>query len=129
MSYKLKYNSKAQIIEVKVQGSVTLAELREIYFQGIQLAKEKECFLVLSDFRKATALDFPLFEMSSLPQALSDLAAAAGIDAKRLKRAIVFAPNDVATYFFAERVANTHGQNAKMFQNIDEARTWLLGTG
>ena len=126
MPHKIKYNSMAHIIEVKVQGDVTPAELSDIYFQGVQLAKEKQCFLVLSDFRKATTLKFTLSEMSRLPQNLSDMAVSAGIDANSLKRAIVFAPQDAATSFFAEGVTVSQGQSARMFQDIEEARRWLL---
>ncbi|MDL1912822.1 hypothetical protein FBQ81_19365 [Chloroflexi bacterium CFX6] len=129
MSHKINYNSRAGIIGIRVQGKVPLDEFRDIYFQAVQLAKEKDCFLFLSDFRNATTSHLTLLEISTLPQTLSEIAARAGIDAKRLKRAIVVAPKDAATSLFAQGVTLSQGQNAKMFQDIAEARKWLSEVG
>jgi hypothetical protein len=129
MPHKINYNSNTSIIEVRVEGEVTLDEFKQIYFQGVQLAKEKDCFLILGDFRKATTRHLTMLEISTLPQSLSETAVSAGIDANRLKRAIVVAPEGAASSLFAQGVTASQGQNVKMFQEMDHARKWLLGSG
>ena len=126
MPHKINYNSKSRIIEVKVKEKVTIDELKEIYFQGVQLAKEIDCFLILGDFRKATTSHLTMLEISSLPQILAELSASMGINANGFKRAIVVAHKDIFPSSFAQGVTLSQGQNAKMFQNITEARKWLL---
>jgi hypothetical protein len=125
MAHTIKYNPEEQIIEIIAQGTVNLDEFNEIVSQGIQLAKEKECFHILGDYRNVTVVSLSTLEIYDLPKMLSGISASTGIDASRFRRAIVVAPKDAADAEFAETVAVNRGQNAKIFQDIDEAKKWL----
>lgn len=125
MSYTIKYNPEEHIVEVKVQGTVNLDEFKEISSQGIQLAKEKECFHILADYREATIISLSTLEIYDLPKILSGTSNPIGISATRFKRAIVVAPKDADDAHFAETVAVNQGQNAKIFQDVEAAKKWL----
>lgn len=127
MSYTILYNPEAQIIEVNVRGTVTLDDFQEIILEGIRIAKEKECFLVLSDFREATLIKLSTVEIFHMPAILAEIAARLGMSATKFRRATVIARKDAADGSFAETVMVNAGQNSKFFQDIDEARKWLTG--
>ena len=126
MSHTIQYNSELRFIELKASGTVIPDEFKEIFSQGLQLAKEKDCFLLLSDFREATEINISTMEIYNLPKVLSEITAQSGIHAGQFKRAIVVAAKDTADSRFAEDVAANQGQFAKFFQDIDEAKKWLL---
>jgi hypothetical protein len=125
-SHTINYNPEIHIIEVVVQGAVTLDEFKEIFSQGIQIAREKECFLFLNDFREATEINLSTMQIYNLPETLSGIAAPSGIMASRFKRAIVITPKIAADSSFAEAVAFNRGQSARFFQDPDEAKKWLF---
>ncbi len=126
MSHTINYNPETQIIEVNVQGAVTLDEFKEIFSQGTQIAKEKDCFLFLNDFREATEINLSTIQVYDLPKILSGIAAPSGIIVGRFKRAIVITPKIAAISRFAENVAINRGQSARFFQDMEEAKKWLL---
>ncbi len=126
MPYTISYNAEASIIELNVQGIVTLDGFKEIIFEGARLAKEKECFLILSDFREAT-IKLSTLEIFYLPAVLTELVVRFGIRASKFRRATVIARED-ADATFAETVLINAGQNSRFFKDIDEARKWLTGT-
>jgi hypothetical protein len=114
------------MIEIQVEGIVTRDDFREIFSQSVQLVKEKDCFLLLIDYREAT-LAVSTMEIYALPTMLAEIAASLGVRADRLKRAVVVKPAGVQDAGFAEDVSVNRGQHAKIFLDIDEAREWLLG--
>ena len=126
MPHTINYNPESHIIEINVQGVITLDEFREIFSQGTQIAKDNECFLFLNDFREATKIHLSTLQIYDLPRILSGIAAPSGIIPGRFKRAIVITPKIAADSNFAENVTANQGQNAKFFQDIDEAKKWLL---
>jgi hypothetical protein len=125
MPHTIQYNAVVQIIEIRVDGIVKPDEFKEIFSQGVQLAKEKNCFLFLNDYREAT-LEMSTMDLYALPAILSEIAASQGVHADRLKRAIVVRSTDVQDAGFAEDVSVNRGQHTKTFLEIDEARKWLL---
>jgi hypothetical protein len=126
MSHTIHYNPQDCMIEVTAQGVVNREEFGEIFAQAAQLAKEKDCLLFLNDFRGAT-LNVSTLDIYDLPKSLDAIATPLGLHAERFKRALVIAPKHVKDASFAEDVTVNRGQQAKFFQDIDEARTWLLG--
>jgi hypothetical protein len=125
MPYTIHYNQEAHIIEVKVKGDVNRDTFKEIFSQALQLVKEKECFLFLNDFREAN-IQLSTMDLYSLPNILSDISTPLGINADRLRRALVIAPTYARDASFAEDVTVNRGQHAKFFHDIDEALKWLL---
>ncbi len=125
MPYTIQYNPEMHIIEIKVKGLVNRDELRNIYFQGVQLAKEKECSRFLNDFRD-TNIQMSTMDLYELPVILSEICDSLGMQADRLWRALVIGPEYTRDATFAEDVTVNRGQHARFFHNIEEAREWLL---
>jgi hypothetical protein len=126
MTYTMHYNPEAHIIEIQVEGLVNQDTLKEIFTQGVQLAKEKACFRFLNDFREAT-IELSTTGLYGLPEIFSEISSYAGLQADRFKRALVVAPQYVRDAMFAEDVTVNRGQHVKFFQDIGEAKIWLLG--
>jgi hypothetical protein len=126
MPSTIHYNPEAHIIEVKVKGVVNQEKFKEIFSQGVQLAKEKKCFLFLNDFREAT-IEMSTMDIFNLPEVLSSISTPLGIQADRFRRALVIAPEYTRDASFAEDVTVNRGQHAKFFHDLEEAKKWLLG--
>ena len=124
MLHTITYNSDLGIVEIKFQENVTWKEVKEILWQSGQIAKEQNCFLFLSDFREAT-MKLSTLELYELPKILSETFASSEIPAHKLKRAFVVA-KDLKDYSFFETVNVNRGYRHKMFQDISEAKKWLL---
>jgi hypothetical protein len=126
MTYTMHYNTESHIIEMQVEGLVNQDTLKEIFTQGVQLSKEKDCFRFLNDFRGA-AIELSTMGLYSLPEIFSEISSSAGLQADRFKRALVVTPQYARDAVFAEDVTVNRGQHVKFFQDIEEAKTWLLG--
>jgi hypothetical protein len=50
MSHTVIYNSELHIVESKLHGDMTLGEVKEIIAKIAQMAKEKDCRLIFTDF-------------------------------------------------------------------------------
>ena len=123
MSHTTTYNSETHVIETKVQGNLILAEAKEIISKIVHVAKENSCFLCLSDYREAE-ISLSTVEIYDVPKIISDISASQGLRAADFKRAIVV-KKDLKNFRFFETVTLNSGQNAKLFQDIDEAKKWL----
>jgi len=124
MSHTITYNSDLGIVEIKFRENVIWKEVKEILWQSAQIAKEQNCFLFLSDFREAT-MKLSILELYELPKILSETFASLEIPTHKIKRAFVVA-KDFKDYSFFETVNVNRGFNHKMFQDISEAKKWLL---
>ena len=123
MSYTITHNSEAHVIETKVQGILAWDDARQIISNIIQVAKENNCFLCLSDYREAE-IRLTTLEIYDVPKIISDISASQGLRAQDFKRAIIV-KRDLKDFHFFETVTLNSGQNAKLFQDIDEAKKWL----
>jgi hypothetical protein len=79
--------------------------------------------LCLSDYREAE-LDLSVVELYDVPRIISRESASQGLLANKFKRAIVV-KRDLQDFSFFETVTLNSGQNAKLFQDLDEAKKWL----
>src|SRR5215204_967454 len=98
MSHTVVYNSEEQIIEIKVQGDLSLNAVKEIMTEAAQIAKAQACFLVLNDMREAT-MKLDMTEIYQLPKILTDIFTSFELNVYKLKRALV-AANDLKDYSF-----------------------------
>lgn len=80
--------------------------------------------MTLGDYRSAK-VNLSTMEIHQLPKVIADLLAPSGIASHKLKRAFVVA-EDLDDFYFFETVTLNSGQQAKIFQNVDEAEKWLL---
>jgi hypothetical protein len=125
MPYTIHYNPEMHIIETTVKGIVNQDELKKIFSSGVQLAKEKDCFRFLNDFRAAN-IQMSTMDLYKLPDILSEISTSLGIQANRFWRALVVSPSYARDAIFAEDVTVNRGQHARFFHNLEEAREWLL---
>lgn len=124
MSHSVTYNSEARIVELKVHGTVDQEEARDITSEVLRIAKERNCLRVLSDYRDLTDLNLSTLEIYKLPGVIAELASTYGLQAIQFKRALIVTSNLKDLGFF-ETVTVNSGQNAKLFQDADQAKTWL----
>lgn len=124
MAYTVTYNPGLGVIETTAQGKLTLREAKEIIFEIAKTAREQNCFLCLSDYREAT-MDMSTLQIHEIPDVLASIVSSLGLRPGQFKRAIIVEKSFEDFYFF-ETVTLNAGQNIKLFQDIDEAKNWLL---
>jgi hypothetical protein len=125
MSHIIIYTSELHVVESRVQGELTLDEVKEIITEIAILAKEKACHLILSDFRETT-LRLSMLQLYELPKITANLFASLGLNILRCKRALV-AAEGLHDYSFYENVMVNRGQKVRVFTNMDKAKKWLFG--
>ena len=123
MSHTVAYDPEHSIIRLTVQGEITTGVAKEAVADVVNLAKERNCFRILSDFREAT-LRISTLEIFKLPDLITDVAAASGLDANRFRRAGVVA-GDFEDFSFFETVSLNKQHELKYFRDVDEALSWL----
>jgi hypothetical protein len=123
MPHTIIYSSETHMIQSKIYGDLTLSEVKEVLVKFARIVKEKNCKMLLNDYREAT-VKLSTVEIYELPKIYADVFALYGLDVYRLKRALV-AAKDLKDYLFFETVTFNRGQNAKVFYDIDEAQKWL----
>jgi len=124
MTHTVAYNLELGLIETIAQGKLTASEAKEIISEIAQVAREKNCFLCLSDYREAT-IEMSTLQIHGLPKVLSDLVTSLGLRPSQFKRAIVV-QKSFQDYYFFETVTLNAAQNIELFQDIDEAKAWLF---
>ncbi len=125
MTHTITYNSTDGIIELKVQGDLTLISAKEIASELVQLVKAEHCFLILHDLREVT-IELSTLDIYELPTVFSEIVTLGGFEIDKLKRAFV-APKGQEDVHFFETVSVNRMQNVKYFFDVDEAKKWLLG--
>lgn len=124
MTHTFTYNSDLNILELKIQNTLRLSEIRQMISESVQLVKEHHCFLILSDYREAT-LELSTVEIYEIPKIIVEVFTASGLYAYKVKRALIIA-KDVSDFSFFETITINRAQNAKVFQDFAEAKKWLL---
>jgi sulfur relay (sulfurtransferase) DsrF/TusC family protein len=125
MPYSIEYDPQG-IVNVKVQGSLTMAVILE-YAPGVaQLVKEQDCPRILSDLREAE-LKLSMLEIYSLPRLFAEIASLQDLQMHTLRQAVVIAPGEPLFHFF-ETVSRNRVQSVKIFYDDESARQWLLNT-
>ncbi|MCC7119568.1 MAG: hypothetical protein IT310_13670 [Anaerolineales bacterium] len=124
MSHTVTYNATLHILEVEVRGQLSLGEAKELIAEIVRTGVENDCFLCLSDYRQMS-LNLSTLQIYDVPNIIADTSSQLGVPAQRFKRAIVVA-KDLEDFRFYETVTVNNGHNVRMFQDFDEARTWLL---
>ena len=125
MSHTVIYNSELHIVESKLQGDMTLGEVKEIVTKIAKIAKEKDCRLIFIDFREVSR-KLSILQIYELPDRTKNIFSSFGINVLLYKRANVVA-KDLDDYVFHENVMVNRGQNEKVFTDIDKAKKWLIG--
>ena len=125
MPYTVIYNSDLHIVESKLQGDMTLGEVKEIVTKIARIAKEKDCRLIFTDFCEVRR-KLSILQIYELPDRTKNIFASFGINVSLYKRANVVA-KDLDDYVFHENVMVNRGQNEKVFTDMENAKKWLIG--
>src|SRR5689334_19364095 len=115
VSHSVAYDPGPGIVRLTIHGEITMAVAKEAATEVVRTAKEYGCFRILSDFREA-ALRIPTFQLFKLPDLISDIAAASGLDANTFKRAGVVS-DDFEDFSFFETVSLNKQQKVRMFRD------------
>ena len=125
MSHTVIYNSELHIVESKLQGDMTLGEVKEIVTKIAKMAKENDCRLIFTDFREVSR-KLSILQIYELPDHTKNIFTSFGINVLLYERANVVA-KDLDDYIFHENIMVNRGQNEKVFTDIDQAKKWLIG--
>jgi hypothetical protein len=124
MTHTVIYNQDLKVIETKVQGNISLKNLKELIAEIAQISEETGCVLILNDNREAT-IQLSTVDIYGLPRIMEETFISLGIDPSRLMRAHVIARDAKDTHFYETVSANIF-QTVRFFYDIDEAKKWLF---
>ena len=119
MSHELSYDSELGCIVLHIEGKVTVEVIRELAPEVASMVEETGCRRILNDMSVAT-IDVAVMDLFDSPKIMSE----SGI-ASDTKRALVV-PCSFAKSGFLETVTRNRGQNLMVFEDVDEAKEWLL---
>lgn len=119
MSFSLHYHSNENVLEFKFTGVYNLLSMRESTAKLTEAIEKYGCLYILNDFREA-----------KIEMTITDIFIAAKkceFSGKRrdIARAYVYT-SDTRLFDFFETTSRNNGQRVQVFQNYDEAKTWLL---
>jgi len=119
MSHELYYDSGIGCVVLVVTGTITVDRVREIAPLVARMCSETGCRHLLNDMSAAT-IKLSLMELFESPQIMNESEVSQGI-----KRALVFPPNFEEPKFL-ENVTRNRGHEFRAFEDIEEAKKWLL---
>ena len=123
MPHSIVYNKDLHIIETTYHGAVTMEEIKEFCLEIITVSKQHQCFMTLGDYRNAQ-VSISTLDIYQIPKMISASLEDQGAAPSRFKRAFVTSHSHEDFHFF-ETVTLNSGQNARIFETIEEARVWL----
>jgi len=122
MGWNINFSEENKLVEIKYFGIVTKKDLEEAFSGAVELWKEHNTFLILSDCR----------EMEG-GHTLSDLFGLIGelqnVDVLRnMKEAVILSKDDdsAGNVEFWETACMNRGFKVRIFSEEEEARKWLL---
>lgn len=124
MPYTIDYDNLG-MIKLVYEGDADVKDLKEVVTRGVELAMEKNCFRVLSDFR-AMKLHLSVTALFSIPLEQMSLSQELKIPYFKFKRAMVVPEAEFGNYKFVENVAVNRSHQLKMFVDMQDAISWLL---
>jgi hypothetical protein len=124
MPYTLNFD-EAGFIVLSYEGEANLKDLNEVILRGVSIAKERNCFRVLSDFR-AMKLNLSVIDLFSIPANQTLLAKELHVPFYKFRRAVVVPREEFRKYKFFENVAVNRAHAVKVFVDMGDAISWLL---
>jgi hypothetical protein len=123
MSHTISYDPESNMVETKIQGTLTSLDLHRLISEILQMAKANDCHYVLNDFRDAKE-NLSTIEIYELPKIISDIASSMGLEISQFQRAAIVL-RDYEDFSFFENVTSNLGQTMRVFKDPDEAKKWL----
>lgn len=124
MAYNIYYDEKG-FIRLQYEGKADLRYIREVINHGVAIAKEKNCYRVLSDFQKMT-LELSASHIFSIPIKQILQSRELEVPYYKFRRAMVVPEIDFEKYLFFENVAVNRSHVIKIFTDTETAISWLL---
>lgn len=124
MPYSVEYDPQTDIIKIKVDGLLTLAMAREYSNTAMLIAKERECFRILTDLREAS-IQLSMLEVYSFPRMVVEITSALGLPVQKFRRATLL-PDQFRLSVFFENIMKNRLQNVNLFHDVETAQKWLL---
>jgi hypothetical protein len=122
MPFSITYDAKIACILVSVEGEFNFALFERMAPEVARCINESGCDHILNDMRQAN-----LSEHVGTIYSMPEHAMKAGIE-RSIKRALVVT-GSLSEFWFLETVFLNQGNVVKLFNDIDDARRWLLGEG
>jgi hypothetical protein len=124
MPHTITYNSVVHILEANIQGDYLAAEAKQLMLETLKMIEEHNCFRILIDVRDAE-IRLSNQEIYTASLNFSEAARASDLPILKSKRAIVVIEESKDTKY-VETLFVTRGHGVKLFQDVDEAKEWLL---
>jgi len=124
MPHTITYNSEMHILEANIQGDYLVDEAKQLMLETLKMIEEHDCFRILIDVRDAE-LKLSAWEIYSASLNFSEAAIASDLPILKTKRAIVVTEESKDTKY-VETLFAKRGHRVKLFQDVDEAKEWLL---
>jgi hypothetical protein len=125
MPYTVTFNEPG-FIHAVYEGELNIQGIKNLMTSVALAAKEHDCQLVLSDYRKASpAISIP--DLYELPKLILQRGKEMGLSAYKIKRALVIPAQAYDNFRFFETVSLNNSQTVRIFTEENEAREWLFG--
>ena len=107
------------------EGTANLNDLTDVIVRGVALAKERNCFRALSDFR-TMKLTLSVIDLFSIPANQALLAKELDVPYSKFRRAVVVPHAEFENYKFFENVAINRSHIVKIFTEMEDGVAWLF---
>jgi hypothetical protein len=124
MPHTITYNSVVHILEANIQGDYHVDEAKQLMLETLKMIEEHNCLRILIDVRDAE-IRLSNQEIYTASLNFSEAARASDLPILKSKRAIVVIEESKDTKY-VETLIVTRGHGVKLFQDVDEAKEWLL---
>jgi hypothetical protein len=112
-------------IHAVYEGELNMKGIQEMMSGAAQAMLEHACFLVLSDYRKAS-LAVSITDLYELPKLIMKRGKEMGLSPYKIKRALVIPTQAYDNFHFFETVSLNNSQNVRIFTDEEKAMEWLF---
>jgi len=123
MSFEILVSEQGKVLETRLSGDIIYREILEFVDRMIKLTMEKDTTSWIIDYTHAR-YRLNTLEIHDLPGEIFRRMEVLGDKKRRVKRAIIRI-NDVKDFSFLEAVSFNRGQNVRVFDNRQDAMSWL----
>jgi len=123
MIFKVTFNESTRIVESRVHDNFDWDLIETMVPEIAKLVIKMKSNLIFIDFRNCK-VNMSTMKIYETPREIAEVFAKNGVNASRLKRAILIntAQND---FDFLENVTSSNAQVLKLFHDEEAAMTWL----
>lgn len=122
-SFTIHYNEEEGIIEARVYRLFDWNLIEEMAPKLGKMVLEKNCDLIFLDFTNSE-INMPTLRIYKTPEKLGLEFGKAGVNAWRLRRALLIKPGQ-KDFNFLEDVSINSAQTVRLFTDEGEAKSWL----